>query len=135
MKYLGIDYGQRRVGFAISDPAGIIAMPREVREIKRDQNLLDIICAVIEEAEADAVVLGLPVNMNGNPGPMAEAVEKLAAELRNKTGLEVVTWDERLSTAQSERVLLEADMSRSRRKQVIDKMAAQVILQGFLDSL
>ncbi len=93
MKYLGIDYGQRRVGFAVSDPAGIIAMPREVREIKRGEPLLDIICAVIKEAEADAVVLGLPVNMNGSPGPMAEAVEKLAAELRDKSGLEVITWD------------------------------------------
>jgi putative Holliday junction resolvase len=81
------------------------------------------------------IVVGLPLNMNGTPGPMSQKVDAFVAKLRERMGVPVITWDERLSTMMAERVLLEADMSRRRRKAVRDKVAAQVILQGFLDSL
>lgn len=134
MKYLGVDYGQKRIGLAVSDPLGMMAMPWDVRTVSRNCKPLEVVRTAAAESEADAVVLGLPLNMDGTSGPMAAEVNRLANDLRD-AGLKVYTWDERLTTAQSERVLLETDMSRARRKQVRDKLAAQAILQGFLDSL
>ena len=90
--------------------------------------------SLIEEYEVDKVVVGLPKNMNGTIGPRGEASQYYAEELRKRFGVQAILWDERLTTVAAERVLLEADVSRKKRKKVIDKMAASMILQGYLDS-
>jgi putative Holliday junction resolvase len=89
---------------------------------------------VIEEREVTKIVVGLPKNMNNTLGPSAEMVLSLIEELNKQNAIPVITWDERLSTVAAEKVLLEADMSRKKRKRVIDKVAAMLILQGYLDS-
>lgn len=131
---LGVDYGTRRVGFAISDAMGIVATPLFTRDVASDGEAIRIIREVASEKSAVRVVVGIPLNMDGTKGPMALQVEEFIKKLVQGTGLEVAVWDERLSTGLVERMLVSADVSRSRRKDVRDKLAAQVILQGWLDA-
>ena len=133
MRILGVDYGERRVGVAISDPLGSIALGGETIEVTSLKDAVAKVCATCQEKEVATVVVGLPLNMDGTRGPMVERVERFVVELTEASGLPVVTYDERLSSAMVERTLLDADMSRSKRKGVRDKLAAQVILQGYLD--
>ena len=133
MSILGIDYGERRVGLAVSDPSDTIAMPLVVIDRQEQHDLVAAIGARVAESRATAIVVGLPLNMNGSRGPMAEAAEAFASKLRDKLAIPVTTYDERLSSCEVERVLLAADMSRRRRRDVRDKLAAQVILQAYLD--
>jgi putative Holliday junction resolvase len=135
-KILGLDYGEKRVGVAVSDPDGVIAMAHSVfdRDGGSGKALIEEIVRICRETGVEKVVVGLPINMNGTKGPMAEKIEAFAANLTGAVGLPVEKWDERLSTSMAERTLLEADMSRSKRKKVRDKMSAQVILQGYLDA-
>ncbi len=130
---LGIDYGERRVGVAISDPLGSIAFGLCTLEVNSLAKAVVEVSQTCREKEVETVVVGLPLNMDGSHGPMADKVQEFVDELQAETGLTVVTYDERLSSAAAERTLLDADMSRRKRKGVIDKMAAQVILQGYLD--
>lgn len=131
-RILGIDYGEKRVGIAISDFTGMLATPVRIAQVASDKQALTAIQAACRELEAEKVVIGLPINMDGTRGPMAQKVEAFAQSLR-ETGLVVELYDERLSTSLVERVLIDADLSRARRKQVRDKLAAQVVLQGYLD--
>jgi len=133
MRILGIDYGERRVGVAISDPLGSIALGLETIEVTSLKDAVAKVCAACRERDVATIVVGLPLNMDGSRGPMVERVERFVSELTVASGLPVVTYDERLSSAMVERTLLDADMSRSKRKGVRDKLAAQVILQGYLD--
>jgi putative holliday junction resolvase len=135
-KILGLDYGEKRLGVAVSDPDGIIAMAHSVfdRDGGSGKALIEEIVRICRETGVEKVVVGLPINMNGTKGPMAEKIEAFAGKLATAVGLAVEKWDERLSTSMAERTLLEADMSRSKRKKVRDKMSAQVILQGYLDA-
>jgi putative holliday junction resolvase len=135
-KILGLDYGEKRVGVAVSDPDGVFAMAHSVfnRDGGSGKALIEEIVRICHETAVEKVVVGLPINMNGTKGPMSEKIEAFAANLARAVGLPVEKWDERLSTSMAERTLLEADMSRARRKQVRDKMSAQVILQGYLDA-
>ena len=133
MRTLGIDYGERRVGVAISDPLGSIALGLETVTVKSLRDAVTKVSEICREKEASTVVVGLPLNMNGTRGPMVERVERFVAELADAVGIPVVTYDERLSSAMVERTLLDADMSRGKRKGVRDMLAAQVILQGYLD--
>jgi putative Holliday junction resolvase len=133
-RILGIDYGERRVGLAVSDPLGTIAMPRSVLTVRDAADALRQVVAACREADAERLVVGLPLNMDGSRGAAVERVEQFVGQLRAALAIPVETWDERLSTSHAERALLEADLSRQRRRQVIDKVAAQVILQGYLDS-
>ncbi len=133
MRIIGIDYGERRVGVAISDPLGSIALGVETVSVTSLRDAVAKVSEICREKEAASVVVGLPLNMNGTRGPMVERVERFVAELTEKSGLAVVTYDERLSSAMVERTLLDADMSRRKRKGVRDMLAAQVILQGYLD--
>jgi len=135
VRSLGIDYGVRRVGVAISDPLNSIAMGVATLQVKSMKDAVTKVSEICHEKNASTIVVGLPLNMNGTIGPMAEKVERFVEQLREVTGIEVVTSDERLSSAMAERTLLEADMSRQKRKGVIDKLAAQVILQGYLDRI
>lgn len=135
-KILGLDYGEKRVGVAVSDPDGIIAMAHSVfdRDGGSGKALIEEIARICRETGVEKVVVGLPINMNGTKGPMAEKIEAFAGNLAGALGIAVEKWDERLSTSMAERTLLEADMSRAKRKKVRDKMSAQVILQGYLDA-
>jgi putative Holliday junction resolvase len=130
---LGIDYGEVRVGVAISDPLGSMALPLETLQVTGMRNAVEQVAAVCRAREVSLVVVGLPLNMDGTKGEMALKAEQFAGKLGDATGLAVKLQDERMSSGQVERVLLDADMSRSRRKQVRDKLAAQVILQAYLD--
>jgi putative Holliday junction resolvase len=132
---VGVDFGLKRLGIAVSDHLRMIAMPLEVVEVADERAAVEAVAGACRGRDPSMIVVGLPLNMNGTPGPMSQKVDAFVAKLRERMGVPVITWDERLSTMMAERVLLEADMSRRRRKAVRDKVAAQVILQGFLDSL
>lgn len=134
MRIIGIDYGEKRIGIALSDCSGIIAMPHKVIECKCEKTVLNEIMRICEDTGADKIVVGLPLNMDGSSGKMSDTVKSFCESLCKTTGLPVEKWDERLSSAQAERALLEGDLSRSKRKQVIDKVAAQMILQSYLDA-
>ncbi|MHB8157127.1 MAG: Holliday junction resolvase RuvX [Desulfocucumaceae bacterium] len=135
MRIMGLDLGDKNIGVAISDPLGWTAQGIEVirRDGKSDneiKRLRELIC----EYGVELILLGLPKNMNGTIGDHGQKSIDYAAVIREKLGLPVKLWDERLSTVAASRVLLEADMSRAKRKKVIDKVAASVILQCYLDS-
>lgn len=135
MRILGLDVGDKTIGVAISDPLGITAQGLEV--IRRsDSNDKDFnrLKELVESREVAKVVVGLPRNMNGSMGPRAEKVLLFVQSLKKYLDLPVETWDERLSTVEAERLLITADMSRGKRRKIIDKMAATIILQGYLDS-
>lgn len=122
------------MGFAVSDPTGIMALPLRVVTVNSRQDAVRAVSEIRAETEARLVVVGLPLNMDGTRGDVARKVDAFVADLRDTLDVPVKTWDERLSTQMIERTLIEADLSRARRKQVRDKLAAQVILQGYLDS-
>ncbi|RUQ32861.1 Holliday junction resolvase RuvX [Peribacillus cavernae] len=133
---MGLDFGSKTIGVAISDAMGWTAQGLEtikINEAKKEFGLTRL-KEIISANEVSKIVLGYPKNMNGTIGPRAEASEAFAKVLEARFHLPVQLWDERLTTMAAERVLLEADMSRSKRKKVIDKMAAVMILQGYLDS-
>ncbi|HDR7792105.1 TPA: Holliday junction resolvase RuvX [Bacillus luti] len=136
MRILGLDVGTKTVGVAISDEMGWTAQGLETIKIneERGQFGFDRISELVKQYDVDKIVVGLPKNMNGTIGPRGEACQQFAENLRELVQLDVIMWDERLSTMAAERLLISADVSRKKRKQVIDKMAAVVILQGFLDS-
>ena len=132
---MSLDLGSRTVGVAVSDLTGLIA--NGVETIRRTTPERDFkrIGELITEWEVEEIVLGYPKNMNGTVGERAKLSEAFAEELRSRfAGIAVVLWDERLSTVAAERVLIDADLRRSKRRKVIDKMAAVVILQNYLDS-
>ena len=137
MRILGLDVGSKTVGVSLSDAFGWTAQGLKTIQINEDKGEygFEEIGTLIAENEVSKVVVGLHKNMNGTIGPRGEASQFYADELNKRFGVPVVLWDERLTTVAAERVLLEADVSRKKRKQVIDKMAAVMILQGYLDSL
>jgi len=137
MRILGLDLGSKTLGVAISDELGWTAQGVEtikINEESRDYNW-GRLCEIVNEYGVEKVVLGMPKNMNGTIGPRAEASQQFAQILQKKFDLPVILWDERLTTMAAERMLISADVSRKKRKQVIDKMAAVMILQSYLDSL
>jgi putative Holliday junction resolvase len=133
-KILGLDYGDRRIGIAVSDIFGWTAQGLDVIDRKREGNEMKRIEEIIQANEIGEIVLGLPKNMNGTIGPRGEICMAFAQTLQETFNLPVHLWDERLTTVSAERTLIEADMSRKKRKQVVDKMAATLILQNYLDS-
>jgi len=132
-RILGVDYGEKRVGLALSDPLGITAQNLEVIENRGDDALVRDLADRVKRHDARRVVLGLPRNMDGSAGPKARYVEALAQKLEAALGIPIIRIDERLTTRQAERVLIDADVSRAKRKKVVDKMAAALILQSYLD--
>lgn len=129
-----MDVGQRRIGIAVSDPMELFAQGYSVLERgpspRRD---FEAIREIIAKNQVEGIVVGLPRNMDGTEGAMAEKIRIFGGQLQEQTGLPLVFWDERLSTVAAERVLLEADLSRAKRKQKIDQVAAVFILQNYLD--
>ncbi|MGJ9382887.1 Holliday junction resolvase RuvX [Salipaludibacillus neizhouensis] len=135
MKVIGLDVGTRTIGVAISDAFGWTA--QGVETIRRKEGYpepdMERIEELIKENEVTKIVVGLPKNMNGTIGPSGEMCQVFAKDIEARTGLPVDFWDERLTTVAAERMLVSADVSRKKRKKVIDKMAAVMILQGYLD--
>ncbi|WP_313073104.1 Holliday junction resolvase RuvX [Lacrimispora sp.] len=138
MRIMGLDFGSKTVGVAVSDLLGITAQGVETIT-REDENKLRKTCARIEELirefEIETIVLGYPKNMNNTIGDRALKTEEFMEMLKRRTGLPVILWDERLTTLASERILIESGVRRENRKAVIDKVAAGLILQGYLDSL
>lgn len=135
MRIIGLDLGNRTVGVALSDYLGIIANPVGTFRFE-EQDLdtaLELVENVIKENQVEKIVLGLPKNMNGTIGPQAEYCLKFKEMLEEKTKLEVVMIDERLTSRQADVIMLKADMSRQKRKKNVDKLAATIILQTYLD--
>ena len=133
MRTMGLDMGTRTIGVAISDELGITAQGLKTLRRKSMEEDLKEIAAIVGQFEIGKIVVGLPKNMDGTLGKQAEMVLKWMKVLSDKIQVPVVTWDERLSTVGACKVLLEADLSRAKRKKVIDKLAAVLILQGYLD--
>ncbi len=133
-KVLGVDFGDRRTGVAISDESRVIAFPRETLECPRVEQAAAAVARVAESEKVAEIVVGYPLNMNGSKGARTERTDGFLAELSKRTAIPLRKWDERLSTRIAESVLIEAGTSREKRRGVVDKLAAQVILQGYLDA-
>ena len=137
MRIMGLDYGTKTVGVALSDSLLITAQPLETIERKSANKLRQTLARIeqiIDENEVSLIVLGYPKNMNNTDGERAEATKRFQEDLERRTGLEVMLWDERLTTVEAERILIESSVRRENRKDVIDKMAAAIILQSYLDA-
>lgn len=133
-RLLGLDVGDVRIGIAVSDLLMLTAQGIETYTRKEEQADIDYLLGFIKQYDVDTIVCGLPKNMNGTLGPQAEKVQAFASKLEQQSGLKLVYWDERLSTRSATNTLLEADVSRKKRKKVVDKIAAVVILQGYMDA-
>ncbi len=134
-RLLGLDLGTKTIGLALSDVCRTVATPMEtLRKKKFMQDAAELLDIAVEH-DVGAIIIGLPLNLDGSTGPRAQATRAFSQNLAKLTDIPLVFWDERLSTVAVERTLLEADASRQRRSEVIDKMAAAYILQGALDRL
>jgi putative Holliday junction resolvase len=136
MRIIGLDYGTKTVGVALSDPLGITAQPLETITRKEENKLRQTLArieSIIDEYEVSEIVIGLPKNMNNSMGERAESCQDFAEKLERRTGLPVTMWDERLSTVSANKTLMESGVRRENRKAVIDQIAAVFILQGYLD--
>ncbi|MCX5693347.1 MAG: Holliday junction resolvase RuvX [Candidatus Omnitrophica bacterium] len=133
-RILALDFGEKRIGVAVSDALNIIAQSVGTIERKGIKNDIKNIRDLVEEHDAAKLIVGLPLNMNGTEGKSANLAIDFVNELKKEINIRVEMIDERLTTAQGERIFLEADLSRKKRKKNIDKIAAQLILQNYLDS-
>ncbi len=137
MRIVGLDFGSKTVGVAVSDPLGITAQPVEIVRRKSENKLRQTLARIEElakEYEAEMFVLGLPKNMNNTLGERAERTLEFKEMLERRTGLPVVMWDERLTTVAANRAMMEGGVRRENRGQYVDALAASLILQGYLDS-
>lgn len=138
MRIMGLDYGSKTVGVAISDPLCITAQGIETIQRKEENKLRKTLARIeelVKEYEVEKIVLGFPKNMNNTIGDRAEKSLELKEMLERRIGLPVIMWDERLTTVEAERTLIESNVRRENRKKYVDKIAAVFILQGYLDSL
>lgn len=135
MRVLGLDVGEKTIGVAISDPLGFTA--QGVKTVYRKSKKADIeeLKQICKDYEVDTIVVGFPKNMNGTVGPQGEKVLSLCEFIKENIDLPIKMWDERLTTVAAHRAMLEADLSRAKRKKLVDKIAATYILQGYLDSI
>ncbi len=137
MRIVGLDFGSKTVGVAVSDPLGITAQPVEIVRRKSENKLRQTLARIeklAKEYEAEMFVLGLPKNMNNTLGERAERTLEFKEMLERRTGLPVVMWDERLTTVAANRAMMEGGVRRENRGQYVDALAASLILQGYLDS-
>ncbi len=136
MRIMGLDFGSKTVGVAVSDALLLTAQGVEIIRRKEENKLRQTLArieALIEEYEVEELVLGLPKHMNGTEGVRAELTEEFKDKLERRTGLPVVLWDERLTTVSADRTMMEAGIRRENRKEYVDMLAAVFILQGYLD--
>lgn len=134
MRTLGIDHGERRVGLALSDEDGRIAHPHATIARKDPRALIEAIAALVREEGVEAIVVGLPLSLDGREGASARRARRFAELLGKATGIEVVLWDERMTTLAAERVLGEAGVRKREQKGVVDRVAASLLLQSYLDA-
>ena len=135
MKTLGLDPGEKRIGVAVSDESGRIALPLAI--LSGDQPACEIVADILNLADqhgAERIVIGMPTSLSGEAGPAAQKAAQFARALAAETDLQVITWDERLTTALAEKTMVAADVKRRKRRQKIDKVAAALILQNYLDA-
>lgn len=136
MRIMGIDFGDSRIGIALSDPLGITAQAYETIKWSHDLNKpLDRIQQIIKENSVTKIVVGFPKNMNGTIGPRGEKTIEFIDLLSELTGLEIIKWDERLTTVAANRTMHELGTKTSKKKKLVDQIAAVLILQGYLDSI
>jgi putative Holliday junction resolvase len=133
IRILALDVGEKRIGLAVSDPLGITAQGLEVLTRKDPPTDLARLLEVARQYQVQEILVGLPRHLDGRPGQQAEAILALARSLGETLGVPVTSWDERLTTVEAERVLVRADLSRRRRRQVVDQVAAVLILQSYLE--
>lgn len=137
MKYIGLDLGNRTCGVAVSDSLGMIATSlHTIRFFEKDlDGCLEEVSKIIDEKKTDKIVMGYPLNMNGTLGPQGEYVLTFKKMLEDKKNIEVILYDERLTTVEVQKIMIAADVSRNKRKKVVDSLAATLILQSYLDSI
>lgn len=136
MRIMGLDFGSKTVGVAVSDPLLITAQGVEIIRRKEENKLRQTLARIEElilEYDVEEIVLGKPKHMNGTEGVRVELTEEFQEKLERRTGLPVVLWDERLTTVEADRIMMEAGVRRENRKEHVDKIAATLILQGYLD--
>jgi putative holliday junction resolvase len=133
-RIIGLDLGEKRIGVSVSDETMTISTAIDTIAVSGLKDSIRKINHIILAYKAQAVVIGLPLNMNGSKGPQADKALRFAKRLEQCCGCKVLTFDERLTTVQGERVLLSADMSRAKRRRNIDRLASQIMLQAYLDS-
>lgn len=134
-RVLGLDVGEKTIGLALSDTLWTIATPMEtIRRSKFSKDILRLE-SIIQDEKVGVLIIGLPINMNGTEGPRCQSTRQFAENVNQYIDIPIVFWDERLSTSAVTRTLIEADVSRKKRAQVVDKMAASFILQGALDAM
>lgn len=138
MRIMGLDYGSKTVGVAVSDPLLVTAQSLEIIRRKSENKLRQTLARIeelIEEYQVDKIVLGLPRNMNATEGERAERTREFADMLLRRTGIEPILWDERLTTVAADQVMMESGVRRENRRDYVDAIAASFILQGYLDYL
>ncbi|WP_333859055.1 Holliday junction resolvase RuvX [Clostridium sp.] len=135
MRILGLDVGNKTIGVALSDPLGITAQGITTIRRKGEDRDIEELKSLCDEYKVEIIVCGLPKNMNGTLGPQSEKVLKFCHSIEQVINLPIKMWDERLTTVAANRAMLEADLSRAKRKKIVDKMAATYILQGYLDRI
>jgi putative Holliday junction resolvase len=135
MRILALDHGTKRIGVAVSDELKMIAQPLEFIPAEPFADFLRRLKELLHEKQVELLIVGLPRNMNGSYGPAALKVQDFVAALRNAITVPIQTWDERLTTTQANRLLLQGNVRRQKRKEKVDQMAAAILLQSYLDSL
>jgi putative Holliday junction resolvase len=133
-RILGVDVGEKRIGFAASDPMRIIASANEVVTVQNQGEAANVTARKVRELDVDLIVIGLPKNMDNSEGPAAAKARAFAELLAKKTAMPIVFWDERLSTKSAHDILLESGMRNEKRRGIVDKVAAQILLQNYLDA-
>lgn len=135
LRILGLDVGQKTIGVAISDPLGFTAQGlTTIRRTKKEQDIQEI-KKFCDEYDVKVIVIGLPKNMNGTIGPSGEITMSFGKLIEEELNVEIKFWDERLTTVAAHKAMLEADLSRNKRKKIVDKVASTYILQGYLDMI
>jgi putative Holliday junction resolvase len=135
MRILGIDHGSKRIGIAVSDELKLIAQPLEFIPAEPFAAFLARLNELITDKEVESILVGLPRNMDGSYGPAAQKVQGFVAALKGAVGVPIKTWDERLTSAQANRLLIQGNVRRDKRKEKVDAMAAAILLQSYLDGL
>lgn len=133
-RILAIDYGRARIGLALSDPLGITAQPLEVVEVKKFEDVVAHIAGLVGEYDVFRIVIGLPLNMDGTEGAMVEEMRIFGSKIETSTGLQPVEWDERLTSSQALSALGKQEKNWKKRKRKLDAVAAQILLQSYLDA-
>ncbi len=134
MRIMGIDYGSKRIGVAISDPSCTMAHPLDTILVREDGSHMERLKAIVSDYDVSKIVVGLPYNMDGSTGDSANKVMQWSGELQTELGLPVELWDERLTTYEAHELLIHFKVKGQKRRQIVDKIAASIILKSYLDA-